>query len=87
MKPSSPPPRQGLSPSRTGRQGGSEDDGNAWRNAALPLSAWASLPRDFLDPQSCPLKGQMLLAKTSPWVAHQQINQGHGQGERLWVEE
>lgn len=34
-----------------------------------------------------PLKGQMLLAKTSPWVAHQQINQGHGQGERLQVEE
>lgn len=29
----------------------------------------------------------MLLAKTSPWVAHQQINQGHGQGERLQVEE
>lgn len=34
-----------------------------------------------------PLKGQMLLAKTGPRVAHQQISQGHSWGERLQLEE
>ena len=34
-----------------------------------------------------PLEGQMLLAKNGPRVAHQQINQGHGRGERLRMEE
>lgn len=33
-----------------------------------------------------PLERQMLLAKTSPMVAHQQINWGHSRGTQLWEE-
>lgn len=78
MKPSSSLGR-GLWPGRTGGQGGSEDGGNAWRNAALPPDGPGFSTQGLFISTELPFEGQMLLAKTGPWVAQRQIIWG-GEG-------
>lgn len=48
-----------------------------------PPLPWASLPRGLFISTKLPLEGQMLLAKTGPWVAHRQINWGARLGRGL----